>query len=290
MGFTQEGYIELPEGKTWWGIVGKKTTRPPLLVIHGGPGYPSDYLWTLAALADDRQVIFYDQLGCGRSDRITDPAYWIIENFVEELSILRRKLDLDSVHLFGHSWGTMILTDYLLTYPSGVRSAIFASSAISNPMWLADCSRYLDALPNGGGRIIRMHEASGDLTAPEYIEAVRIYRRIHELRLDTEPTYLSASNDGMNLEQYYYMCGPSEYNSTGSMKDYDRTEHLHKIRVPALFTCGRYDGSSPETNAYYASQIDGAQVRVFEESSHLPHLEEPKNYVGEVRKFLASLD
>ncbi|MEV0087834.1 hypothetical protein [Saccharopolyspora sp. NPDC050642] len=47
----------------------------PLLLVHGGPGYPSDVLFeAFEPLAMEREVVWYDQLGVGRSDRIEDTA------------------------------------------------------------------------------------------------------------------------------------------------------------------------------------------------------------------------
>ena len=81
----------------------------PLLILHGGPGVPHDYLENLAASASPRQpVVFYDQLGCGRSDRPDDPGRWRLARFVAEIDYARRALRLDRVVLLGQSWGGML--------------------------------------------------------------------------------------------------------------------------------------------------------------------------------------
>src|SRR5437667_5380200 len=79
-----EGFIDVPGGRVWYRVVGKGP-RTPLVLLHGGPGAPSYYLKPLAALGDERPVVFYDQLGCGRSDRPKDSALWTIPRFVAEL-------------------------------------------------------------------------------------------------------------------------------------------------------------------------------------------------------------
>src|SRR5215470_16812143 len=98
-----EGYIAVEGGRVWYRIVGGERTGVPLLTLHGGPGYPHDYLEPLEKLADSRPVIFYDQLGCGKSDRPADRALWTAGRFVEELAVVRAALGLDRVHLFGNS-------------------------------------------------------------------------------------------------------------------------------------------------------------------------------------------
>src|SRR5262245_50083565 len=71
----ETGYIDVPGGKVWWMRVGSGP-KTPLLMLHGGPGAGHNYLLPLKALADERPVIFYDQLGCGRSDIPQDPALY----------------------------------------------------------------------------------------------------------------------------------------------------------------------------------------------------------------------
>lgn len=112
-----EGMIPVPGGRVWYRIVGKDAPGIALLVLHGGPGAPHDYLENLGALADERPVVFYDQLGCGRSERPDNPALWQLDRFVAELAAVRQALGLDRVHLLGQSWGTMLAVQALLHPP-----------------------------------------------------------------------------------------------------------------------------------------------------------------------------
>ena len=57
---------------------------------------------------------------------------------MQELAELRRALGLKQVHILGHSWGTMLAADYMLTKPAGVRSLILASPALSIRRCLED--------------------------------------------------------------------------------------------------------------------------------------------------------
>src|SRR5581483_5376882 len=93
-----EGYLSVVGGEIWYGVVGAGG-GVPLLTLHGGPGFPHDYLQPLAALGDQRRVVFYDQLGCGRSEQPNDPALWQIERFVDEIARVRDALGLERVLL-----------------------------------------------------------------------------------------------------------------------------------------------------------------------------------------------
>ncbi|HEY6406999.1 MAG TPA: alpha/beta fold hydrolase, partial [Ktedonobacteraceae bacterium] len=103
----QEGFIPVGEYRVWYRIVGGGADHEnfPLLTLHGGPGIPHEYITDMAALASDtRRVIFYDQLGCGRSDQPNNPSLWTIERTVAEIDTVRRALGLENVHLWGQSF------------------------------------------------------------------------------------------------------------------------------------------------------------------------------------------
>ena len=112
----KEGFINTSKGKIWYQIVGERKSIP-LVVIHGGPGLPHDYLEPLEDLSTERQIIFYDQLGCGNSTTTNDPSLWTIEYFVSELQELIDSLNFDKYHVLGHSWGAALAVALALTRP-----------------------------------------------------------------------------------------------------------------------------------------------------------------------------
>ncbi len=141
MATRKEGYVDVPGGRVWYEIVGEGNGTP-LVTLHGGPGSTHFGMEPLRALADERPVVFYDQLGCGGSDRPDDLSLWRTERFVEELDLLRRSLMLDRVHILGHSWGTMLAMDYYLAHSDGIVSLVMSSPFFSIERWVADCAHY----------------------------------------------------------------------------------------------------------------------------------------------------
>jgi len=103
---VEEGTISVDGHRVWYRRVGRDGI--PLLVLHGGPGAGHDYLQPLEGLATGRSVVFYDQLGCGRSDQPVDWSLWRIERFVAEVGRVRDALGLKLIHLFGRSWGGLV--------------------------------------------------------------------------------------------------------------------------------------------------------------------------------------
>jgi proline-specific peptidase len=284
-----EGYVEVPGGRVWYRIVGSGTATP-LLLLHGGPGVPGYYLKPLAALADERPVIFYDQLGAGHSDPITDTTLLTVDRFVAELAAVRGALGLDEVHILGHSWGTMLATDYLLTEPAGVKSVILASPAISIPRWVADADTLLMTMPDSTQATVARHEADGTFDAPEYQAAVMAYYQRYLARKLPWSADLDSTFTQLSPVVYGYMWGPSEFTATGTLQAYDRTDRLHEITIPTLFTTGRYDEAPVPTVEYYRSLVPGAEMAIIENAAHLTMQDDSAENVRVVREFLRRVE
>src|ERR1700747_2183256 len=110
----QSGMAKVPGGRVWWMKSGG-SGKTPILTLHGGPGAAHNYLLPLRALADDRPVIFYDQLGCGLSDAPRGEGPYHVSRCVAEVDAVREALGLERVILYGHSWGTMLAIEYFAT-------------------------------------------------------------------------------------------------------------------------------------------------------------------------------
>jgi pimeloyl-ACP methyl ester carboxylesterase len=157
-----EGFVDFRGMRTWYRVAGDLDAdrgRVPLLALHGGPGVPSDPLEPLEALAaSGRPVIRYDQLGCGRSDRPSDPSLWRIETYLDELATVRRELGLDRVHLLGWSWGGVLALEHALSGAPGLAGLVLASSPASAPLWVEEVRRLRDDLPPHVTRAMRRFE------------------------------------------------------------------------------------------------------------------------------------
>ncbi len=286
---VREGQVPVTGGLVWYKIVNPGNTIP-LLTLHGGPGTPHDYLEPLEGLADERPIIFYDQLGCGKSQRPDDTNLWQTRRFVEELGQIREALKLEQVHLLGHSWGSMLAVDYALTKPAGLMSLILASPPLSIPRWLKDLEIYRRELPVEVQQVLDEHEAKGATDSEEYQAATMEFYQRHLCRLDPWPEPLERGIAGEGTVVYNTMWGPTEFFMTGNLLHYDRTDRLGEIDIPTLFTCGRYDEATPDATAWYQSLLPKSELVVFEQSAHLPHLEETEGYLEMVRNFLQQVE
>lgn len=284
-----EGYVAVDGGKVWYRIVGSGDATPVIL-MHGGPGASSGYLMELERLAVDRPVIFYDQLGSGKSDRPEDQSLWTNERFVKELGQLREALKLEEVHLYGHSWGAMLAIEYMRTNPEGVESLVMASPVPSASRWEADAERLILGLPQEMQDAISRHEAAGTTDSEEYQAAMMEFYRRHISVSDPWPDYLVEAFEDLNGDVYGYMWGPSEFSATGTLKTFEREDYLPHIKVPILWTAGRFDEATPESLEHYHSLTPGSEIAIMEHSAHMTMVDEPEAYAEVVGDFLKRVD
>jgi len=284
---NMEGFIEVTGGKVWYKIYGADKKKVPLLILHGGPGASHDYLEPLSALADERPVIFYDQLGCGNSDRPDNDSLWTVERFVEELKLVRSALKLERVHLLGQSWGTMLAVEYLLREkPTGVLSLTLSAPYLNTKLWIEDQKEWISQLPDSVRNTIEKCEESADYSSSAYQEAIQDFYNLHVCRLDPWPECLLISMEKMGIEVYTFMWGPSEFTMNGSLGNADVTDRLSELTVPVLFTCGEFDEATPQTTAFYQSLLPDSELHVFAGASHEHHLEKSVEYNILLRNFI----
>lgn len=286
---TEERIVPVPGGNVWLVMAGGGD-GVPLLTLHGGPGFCHNYIRSLEGLGDERTVIFFDQLGCGKSERPGDPSLWTVDRFVEEVVAVTRALALERFHLLGQSWGCMLGVDYALAHPEGIVSLILASPPLSIPRWVEDATRLVGELPEETREVLRRHEHNGFMGCPEYQAASLQYYKRHVCTLEPWPDDVERSFVGAGMDVYETMWGPNEYTVTGSLADYDRTARLHEITLPTLYTCGRYDEATSEATRWYQELTPNSEMVVFENSSHMGHIEEKDRYLEVVRDFLRSVE
>ena len=267
-----EGYVPFRGYRTWYRVVGEPAPGTlPLLCLHGGPGSSHYYFTRIEALADEgRQVVLYDQLGCGESDRPDDDSLWTVELFVTEVQAVRDALGLERVHLLGTSWGGMLAQEYALTQPAGLESLVLSSTLASSDQWVAETQKLLAELGPDAGE-------------DEFMAA-------HFIRLDPPPPELELWKAKRNMDVYEAMWGPNEWTCTGRLAGWDVRDRLGEIRVPTLVVRGAYDMCTPPIAQTIVEGIAGSEYVVMEHSAHAPVVEEPERYRAVVGDFLSRVE
>ena len=284
-----EGFIPVTGGKIWYSVSGK-SDKTPILLLHGGPGSTSYYLNPLRALREDRPVIMFDQLGCGRSDRITDTTLMTIDNHIDQIRKLLSFLEIREFYLYGHSWGTMLGTDYFLKHPDGVKGLILASPCLNAERWIADSDTLISSLPDSVQSILQQSKQNIIQDSAKLASAIEEYSNNFYTRKQPISDDAMKSNLYAGKNVYEYMWGKSEFSASGTLKDYDRTGDLKRINVPVLYTTGEYDAARPNTVAYYHSLTSDSRFVIIKEAGHLTMHDNPTAELEAIRRFLHELE
>jgi proline iminopeptidase len=266
----------------------KTVQNRTVLCLNGGPGLPCDYLRDSHAMLCDHgyHVVSYDQLGTGQSDNPDDPSLWTIERYTQEVEAVRDALGLGKVHLLGHSWGGWLAIEYAITYPENIHSLILQGTAADIPLLLSEMERLRNALGSETSAMMRRYEAEKDWNNPEYMAAITLLNHRHVCRLPQIPPAYQRSKDGLNSAIYNHMQGPNEFHYIGNLRNWSRTTELMQLKVPALVTAGQFDEITPACARQIGECLNGAEVRIFPNSSHHPHFEEPDAFFPVLIDFL----
>lgn len=294
---TREGTVAFGDMRTWYRVSGDlDSSLTPVVIVHGGPGATHNYLLSLSALAlSGRPVIHYDQVGCGNSTHRpdADESLWTVALFRDELANLLDALEIsDRYHLLGQSWGGMLGAEFAITRPTGLRSLILSNSPASMELWVSEAKRLRADLPDAVRETLDTHEAAGSLDDPAYVAATQVFYDRHVCRVVPNPPEVRRSWELMAEDSTVYrtMNGPNEFYCIGSLRTWSVVGRLGAITAPTLVVSGRYDEATPATLAPFVTEIADARWEVFDESSHMPFVEEPARYLEVVNAFLEEHD
>jgi L-proline amide hydrolase len=185
----------------------------------------------------------------------------------------------------------MLGMEHAIDRPSGLRGLVVADSPASIPLWVAEANRLRAELPADVQETLTRHEEAGTTDSLEYEAATRVFYDRHVCRVPW-PDYVERSFAQIAEDPtvYHTMNGPSEFFCIGSLKTWDITDQLHKISVPTLLISGRHDEATPHIVEQIHTRIPGAQWKIFEDSSHMPHVEEQEAFLETVEAFLKTID
>ena len=281
-----DGYADVPGGKVWWKRVGTGS-KTPILTLHGGPGAGHNYLHALEALGNEHPVIFYDQLGCGLADSPADEKIYTIQRSVDEVDALRKALGLETVILYGHSWGAMLAIEYLCQgRGKGVEKLILGGALASVPQAAAGQQRLIAALPDGKGQRLHELEAAHQEGSPEYQAITELFYNTHVCRVQPDPESAKSFDIIGKSIAYRVMNGPNEFTITGVIKGWDRRADLGKITLPTLITTGEFDEVTLDCHETIRDGIKGSRLEVMKDCSHMTMIEKPAEYVALLKSFV----
>ena len=285
----------VPGGRVYVRVNGRlEGPRAPLVMIHGGPGGTHAPFLDALALADERAVILYDQLDCGRSDHPGNPANWTVERFTDEVDAVRRALGVRRWHVLGHSWGGTIALEYGARRAAELAGLVLASPLISTRSWIADANALRKQLPRDIQSTLKGCDPPRPITAACEKATGVFYANFNgrESRSDAMTAYLRDHSElQLNRRLYEAMWGSSEFVSTGTLRRYNGEPLLGRLEGSrTLFIDGQYDEARPATIGPFAERVSKAEFAVIPGAAHGIFRDRPEETIGILRPWLRRQD
>jgi proline iminopeptidase len=273
--------------KVWTKRVGSGPIK--VLLLHGGPGFSHEYLEAMESFLPQAgiEMYYYDQLGCNNSDQPDDPALWTLPRYLEEVEEVRRGLGLEHFVLYGHSWGGILAMEYALHYQQHLRALVISNMSAGIQTYLKHTAAWKLQLPPDSLARLRALEAKEDYDSPEY-EKIMMEELYPQMicRNQPWPESVSRAFRHANEKIYNQMQGKSEFLVTGNLKDWDRWDRLHEIKVKTLTIGAKYDEMDPEDMKKMATLMPNASSFICQNGSHLCMWDEQAFYFQHLLQFL----
>ena len=272
----------------------KKLGSGPLkvLLLHGGPGFGHEYLEAFESFLPHAgiEMYYYDQLGCTNSDQPDDTSLWTLSRYTQEVEEVRRALGLEHFVLFGQSWGGILAIEYALNYQQHLRGLVISNMTAGVQSALKRSAAIKRQLPPDTLARLTALEAKEDYDSPEYqrIMMEDLYPKM-VCRIQPWPEPVTRAFRHANDKIYNFMQGKSEFQVTGNLKDWERWDRLHEIRVKALTIGARYDEMDPEDMRKMAMLMRNASYAYCPNGSHLAMWDDQAIYFSHLLNYLRTV-
>ncbi len=258
----------------------------PVIVIHGGPGMDQGYLLPgMAALAKKHQVVFYDQLGCGRSTAtVIDESHITINSFVEDIETLRKALKFEKVTIVGHSWGGMLAMHYAVKYPKNIKKLVLMNTVASSS--IRDFLEEVEKRTQPSADEFEKLKASQEFIDSDPLAIAQYYRLffqyyfynpagLEKLNLQLDP---KGAATGMKVAKIL--------EESIFVKYTDQHDDLQKLKIPTLIIGGDSDVIPFSASKNMADVIKGSKLVVLKNCGHFPYIEQPIEWLEIMEEFL----
>jgi len=277
--------------KVWTKRVGQGPVK--VLLLHGGPGIGHEYFEAMESFLPEAgiEMYYYDQLGVNFSDQPKDLSLWTLERYCEEVEEVRRGLGLDNFVLYGHSWGGILAMEYALKYQQHLRGLVISNMTAGTTAYLKRTAALKEQMlsPADLARLNEL-EARQEYDSPEYTALMmeKLYPQMI-CRTKPWPNAVDRAFQHANEVIYNHMQGKSEFVVTGNLKDWERWDRLHEIRVTTLTMGAKYDEMDPEDMKKMASMVQRGTYAYCAAGSHLSFWDDQESYFRQLLAFLRTV-
>ena len=284
----RDGFVDACGAIVYYETIGQGR---PLMVLHGGPGAPHGYfLPYLLPLARHHRLVFMDERGSGRSERLADFKAYTLDNLACDADAVRRALGLGTVDVMGHSFGGILAQAYAIKYPSTVRRLILASTGSSALRINADFKLIKDSQAPALRAKIDALELKGIIGAdgaqlPEYRKLADEAEASYEYA--GRPPQWDDHGDSIGWDTLTEIWGSrSDFHIDGNIAGFDFVPGLRKLQMPTLIILGDHDLVSRTSADESHAAIRNSKLIILGHSGHMTFVDQTDAFLQDVSAFL----
>jgi proline iminopeptidase len=263
----------------------------PLLVLHGGPGADhTDFLPALKPLARHCQLVLIDERGSGRSERLSDPKGYTLDNMVKDIERVRKHFKLPHLVVLGHSFGGILAQAYAVRHPHRILGLVLAGTGSSARCINRDFRGIRKRLPAPLRARFERHEKAGIFQADGaytkgYAAASAQALAPYMYAKTPPPRFQHAPPPGMEVLREMWV-RRSDFRIDGNLKGFDFTHSLARVKAPALVVIGDRDIVSTETAEVTRASLTRATLVVMAECAHMMYIDQTAGFNRLLETFL----
>jgi proline iminopeptidase len=258
----------------------------PVYVLAGGPGLTPYYMQPVVdELSKTNQCVLIHQRGTGLSKFIPTASVKYIDQFCEDIHLVRQQLGHKQITLLGHSWGGMLAMNMATKYPREIKKLILVSSGGYNLNFLGYFKdNIFSKLSLSDQQIVAAQAQLGaDVTSDKKLSELAL------LKIMTTGYFYQKQIAGkieMKQGDINQQSSAEVWKSLSESR-WDLGGILSELRVPTLVVQGRQDPMDLQTANTIKVKIHESRLEVIEACGHFPWLEQPKVFFEILSPFLA---
>ncbi len=283
-----DGFVDTGSAFIYFKTIGR---GQPLLLLHGGPGSTHDYfLPYVLPLASNRQLVFIDQRGSGKSQRLEDHRQYNLEAMAADVEAVRAALGLGKIDLLGHSFGGILAQEVAIRYPNSIRRLVLASTGSSAARIDEDFRAIKASLDPKLRARIEALEAQG-IIGPDGAELPEYRQLADKAQLPynyvTRPPTWDGSGGSLGWDVLKEMWGAkTDFHIDGNLKGFNFTPQLRTLQIPTLVIYGDHDLVSDATALESHEALVGSKLVEIPRAAHMTMVDQNGMFIDEVAHFL----
>lgn len=256
-------------------------SRPTLFILPGGPGLDHTAYSKYSCLVDIADIIYHDPRGCGRSDK-SDPSTYTMDNYIEDVEVLRKALNLEKIIVLGKSYGSVCAMGYALRYGAAIEKLVLSAGA---PSFRSIETAKQNMVKQGTPEQIKISQKLWDGQFKSNKELAEFFIATKSLYSNHEHTRLESYVLARCAKNFCYEA--TNLGFSDFLRRFDFEPQLHLINCETLILAGEHDWVNDVSHMkIIAEKIPNNTFKIFENSGHAMESDAGDIYFDSIRKFL----